>query len=49
VAGIAVPEHVRERKNGFSERAVFIVDREGVVRFKKIYPMREVPDIGEIL
>ncbi|MDW8069261.1 MAG: peroxiredoxin [Anaerolineae bacterium] len=36
-------------KNGFSERAVFIVDAEGVVRFKKIYPIREVPDIGEIL
>lgn len=36
-------------KNGFSERAVFIVDAEGVVRFKKIYPMREVPDIQEIL
>jgi hypothetical protein len=25
------------------------VDAEGVIRFKKIYPMREVPDIGEIL
>jgi peroxiredoxin len=36
-------------KNGFSERAVFIVDMEGVVRFQKIYPIKEVPDIGEIL
>ena len=36
-------------KNGFSERAVFIVEREGVIRFRKKYPIREVPDIGEIL
>lgn len=38
----------RER-NGFSERAVFIVDKEGVVRFKKIYPIKELPDIEEIV
>ncbi len=36
-------------KNGFSERAVFIVGGEGIVRFKKVYPIREVPDIEEIL
>jgi len=36
-------------KNGFSERAVLILDKEGVVRFKKVYPIGEVPDIGEIL
>ncbi|MBE9508594.1 MAG: redoxin domain-containing protein [Chloroflexi bacterium] len=36
-------------KNGFSERAVFIVGGEGVVRFKRVYPIREVPGIEEIL
>ena len=34
---------------GFSQRAVFIVDEEGVVTFKKIYPTKQVPDILEIL
>ncbi|UCH64151.1 MAG: peroxiredoxin [Fidelibacterota bacterium] len=38
----------RER-NGFSERAAFIVGKEGEIRFGKIYPITEVPDIGEIL
>ncbi len=47
--GVARAYGIFREKNGFSERAVFIVDAEGVVRFKKIYPMREVPDIGEIL
>ncbi len=47
--GVARAYGIFREKNGFSERAVFIVDAEGVIRFKKIYPMREVPDIGEIL
>jgi len=47
--GVARSYGIFREKNGFSERAVFIVDAEGVIRFKKIYPMREVPDIGEIL
>ncbi|MFB0534794.1 MAG: peroxiredoxin [Anaerolineae bacterium] len=47
--GVAQAFGIFREKNGFSQRAVFLVDREGVVRFKKIYPMREVPDIGEIL
>lgn len=47
--GVAQAYGIFREKNGFSERAVFIVDAEGVVRFKKIYPIREVPDIGEIL
>ncbi len=47
--GVAQAYGIFREKNGFSERAVFILDAEGVVRFKKIYPMREVPDIGEIL
>lgn len=34
---------------GFSDRAVFIVDKEGVIRFRKVYPIKEVPDIDEII
>lgn len=47
--GVAKAYGIFRERNGFSERAVFILDEEGVVRFKKIYPIREVPDIGEIL
>ena len=47
--GVAQAYGVFRAKNGFSERVVFIVDREGVIRFKKIYPIEEVPDIEEIL
>jgi peroxiredoxin len=36
------------RPEGFSERAVVVVDREGVVRFVKVYPLREVPRPEEI-
>ena len=38
----------RER-HGSSERAVLIVDEGGVIRFKKVYPTAQVPDIQEIL
>lgn len=34
---------------GTSERAVLVLDAEGVVRFKKIYPISEQPDIDEIM
>jgi peroxiredoxin len=47
--GVAQAYGIFREKNGFSERAVFIVDREGVIRFKKIYPIKEVPDIEAIL
>lgn len=35
--------------NGFSERAVFIIDEEGKIAWKKIYPIGELPDITEII
>jgi peroxiredoxin len=35
--------------DGYSERAVIILDEEGSVRFSKVYPISEVPDMGEIL
>ncbi|MCX6093833.1 MAG: redoxin domain-containing protein [Candidatus Bipolaricaulota bacterium] len=34
-------------KEGFSERAAVILDEEGIVRFVKIYPLKELPDLDE--
>ncbi len=36
------------RKQGFTERATFIVDKEGVVRFKRIYEIDELPTNAEL-
>ncbi len=36
-------------QRGFCERAVFVLDEEGVVQWKKVYPIGEQPDIDEIL
>ncbi len=36
------------RPEGFSERAVVVVDRKGIVRWLKVYPLREVPRPAEI-
>ncbi|HDL86160.1 MAG TPA: peroxiredoxin [Candidatus Acetothermia bacterium] len=36
-------------EDGYSERAVIILDEEGIVRFSKVYPISEVPDMGEIM
>jgi peroxiredoxin len=35
--------------DGFSERAAVIVDEDGYVRFVKVYPIGEVPDVEELL
>ena len=35
------------RDEGFAERAVFVVDKEGIIRFAKVYPIKEQPDVGE--
>jgi peroxiredoxin len=32
-------------KEGFSDRAALILDEEGVIRFAKVYPIPELPDI----
>ena len=37
------------RTEGISERANIIVDEKGRVIFVKIYPIRQLPDIAEIL
>jgi peroxiredoxin len=40
---------VYRESDGFSERAVIIVAEDGVVAFLKVYPIKEVPDIDEII
>jgi peroxiredoxin len=34
---------------GTSKRAAFILDERGTVRFAKVYPTKQVPDIDEIM
>jgi peroxiredoxin len=36
------------REQGFTERATFIVDKEGVIRFIHIYDIGELPDNEEL-
>jgi peroxiredoxin len=47
--GVAGAYGIFREADGFSERAVFILDGEGVIRFRKVYPIGELPDIEEIL
>ena len=37
------------RGEGISERAVFVVDKQGAIAWKKVYPLTELPDTAEIL
>lgn len=37
------------RKEGFSERANILVDEKGKIAWIKVYPIREVPNIREVL
>lgn len=36
------------REEGFSERAIFVIDKEGVIRHIKIYPIEEVPNSAAV-
>ena len=36
------------RPQGFTERAIFIVDKEGVISFKHVYEIDELPDNEEL-
>ena len=36
-------------EEGFSQRANIIVDETGVVRWAKVYPISQLPDINEVL
>lgn len=40
---------ILREKNGFSERANIIIDEHQNVSFAKVYPIRELPDIQEII
>jgi peroxiredoxin len=37
------------REEGFSQRANIILNEKGVIAFKKIYPIGQLPDIEEII
>jgi len=47
--GVANAYGIFREADGFSERAVLILDGEGVIRFRKVYPIGELPDIEEVL
>ena len=36
------------REEGFAERAVFLLDKEGVIRYARVYALDEVPDLMEV-
>jgi len=36
------------RKQGFTERATFIVDKEGIIRFARIFELDELPTNQEL-
>jgi peroxiredoxin len=37
------------REGGFSERAVFIIDKAGIVRYIDVHDIGEEPDVEQIL
>ncbi|HOK23641.1 MAG TPA: redoxin domain-containing protein [Candidatus Hydrothermia bacterium] len=47
--GIAKMLGIFREQDGFSERANIIVDENGEIIFKKVYEIRELPDLNEIL
>ncbi len=47
--GVAKRLGIFREADGFSERAVILLDEQGIVRFTKVYPIGEVPDMGEIM
>ena len=36
------------REDGISDRAVFVIDKGGIIVFSKVYDIPELPDIGEV-
>lgn len=46
--GLALRLGLFRHKDGFSERANVIIDENGCVKFIKVYPIPEVPDIEEV-
>lgn len=47
--GVAKQYDIFREKNGFSERANIIIDKNGLIAFFKTYPLSELPDINEII
>ena len=47
--GVAIAYGIFREKNGFSERANIILDEKGEVIFYKVYEIRQLPDIKEII
>ncbi len=47
--GVAESYGIFRDEDGFSERANIIVDENGRVVFFKVYPIKELPDINEII
>jgi peroxiredoxin len=47
--GLANTLGIFRDKEGISERANIIIDEKGLAVFIKVYPIRELPDINEIL
>ena len=47
--GVAKKYGILRDKNGISERANIIVDERGKIAFFKVYPIKQLPKIGEIL
>lgn len=46
---VAKKYNIFRERDGFSERANIIIDEEGKIILFKIYPIRELPDIEEII
>ncbi|MFZ7104964.1 MAG: redoxin domain-containing protein [Peptococcaceae bacterium] len=47
--GVAQKYGLFREKEGFSERANVILDEEGKIIFYKIYELKELPDINEVI
>ena len=47
--GLAAALGIFREKDGYSERANIIVNEKGKIVFVKVYPIKELPDIKELL
>ena len=47
--GVAQIYGILREKEGFSERANILVDEQGTIVFSKIYELKQLPDINEII
>ncbi len=41
--------NIFRQKDGFSERANIIIDKNGIITFFKTYPLSQLPDINEVI